>query len=39
MHNKHRGLLSKGALFLNGNMDPHSAATAVEEIRNWAAEI
>jgi hypothetical protein len=39
MHNKQRGLLFRGVLLLHGNMHPHSAATAVEEIRNKAAEI
>jgi len=34
MHNKQRGLLSRGVLLLHGNMCSHSAATTVEEIRN-----
>lgn len=39
MHNKQRGLLSKGVLLLHGNMHPPYAATTVEEIRNKTAEI
>jgi hypothetical protein len=39
MHNKHRGLLSKGVLLLHGNMHSYSAAATVKEIRNKAAEI
>ncbi|GFG33227.1 hypothetical protein Cfor_05536 [Coptotermes formosanus] len=39
LHNKYKGLLSKGVLLLQGNACPHSAAVTIEAVGQLKFEL